>query len=234
MEKYDSIFVVTHVNCRNFPPYDPIEGPFSSVCKVLIPKVKKLETCQMPLFGFKNPIFYGKWNNDWRKQKKLKIFKFLGSLTSVKYLLDILIITFFLFRFNFLTKSRKKLVIGVDPLSCLPLVFFKKLFQYKLIFYSVDFNKNRFQNKLLQYFYEKADEISSKLSDQIWVVCESLKDYKEKHYNVKSIYIPNSQIFSIEPYRKSRKFKSGNKVAWTGTCITQRQFFLLSFFCSCL
>lgn len=223
MADFDKALVVTHIVYRKIPPYIPVLGPYSSVCGALKPMVKDVQTCQLPLSGFNDPLTYGKWG----KERKFKIPAILGKSVVLKYLIDILITIFFTARFNLKNRGKKRLIIGVDPLSCFPLIFLKKIFGYKLVFYSVDFNRYRFSNKILQKLYERADEISSRLSDQTWVVCESLKDYKKKHFGVDSIYIPNSSIFNGKLYKSDKKLKTGNKLLWTGSFLTERQFGIL-------
>lgn len=220
MKKFASALVITHVAYRNNPPYDPIEGPANSICRALGNVAENIKIVQVPIDGFKRPLIYGHSEN----QKKLKIPIFLGILTPVKYILDIILISIFTVGYNLLNIRKKKLLIGVDPLSCLPLVVFKKIFNYKLVFYSVDFNKNRSKNRILQGLYEWSDKVSSLYSDQAWVVSESLQSYKQDEYKVKSIYIPNAPIFNQELYVSNRHLKVGNKLAWSGSFLTERQF----------
>jgi len=223
MAKFDQVLIVTHIVYRKIPPYDALEGPYSSVCHALTLILKDVETCQIPLSGFNDPIIYGPW----KKSRKFQLPPVLGKLAVLKYVIDVFITTFFVIRFNLTNRNKKRLVIGVDPLSCLPLVFFKKLLGYKLVFHSVDFNKNRFKNKLLQKLYEKADEVSTKFSNQTWVVCESLQKYKKKKFNIDSFYMPNSPIFNDIFYKNGKKLKTGNKMAWTGSFLTERSFDIL-------
>lgn len=219
MPDFDKALVVTHIVYREISPYDALEGPYSSVCHALTLILKEVETCQIPLSGFNGSLIYGQW----KKGRKLKVPSFLGKLAVLKYLIDIFITVFFVIRFNLTNRNKKRLVIGIDPLSCFPLGFLKKILNYQLVFYSVDFNKNRFGNKILQRLYEKADEISARLSDQTWVVCQSLKDYKKNNYQVESFYIPNSPIYNGALYEQGKSLKTGNKMAWTGSFLTERQ-----------
>lgn len=223
MIKFDKVLVVTHLVYRKAPPFEPLEGPYSSVTESLIGLGLDVETCQIPLNGFIDSIVYGNWKN----KKLLKIPSPLGRVLWVKYFLDILITFLFLIKFNLENLHRKRLIVGIDPLSCLPLIFLKKLLNYKLVFYSVDFNRHRFKNSRLQGLYEKADELSSRFSDQVWVVCESLKNYKKTRYQIDSIYIPNSPVFSADLYEKTKNLKAGNKMAWTGSFLTERQYDIL-------
>jgi len=59
MEKIDSVLIVTHIDHRKSPPYDPIEGPYSSVAQVFQKDDYHVKTLQLPLHGFDNPFLYG-------------------------------------------------------------------------------------------------------------------------------------------------------------------------------
>ena len=209
MADFEKALVVTHIVFRKAPPYDALEGPYSSVCNSLKSSVDEVLTCQIPITGFKESVIHG----EWEKTHQLKIPTILGEIPVVKYLVDIFIVIIFAVVFSLKNKDKRKLIVGVDPLSCFPLTFLKKIFGFKLVFYSVDFNHNRFQNRLMQKLYEKADEFSTRFSNQTWVVCQSLKDYKEQNFKVNSIYIPNSSIFNAKFYLKGKKQKTGNKMA---------------------
>lgn len=222
MPYFDKTLVITHILYRNTPPHDALEGPYSSVSHALVSILQNVETCQIPLSGFNEPLIYGQWE----KSHNLKIPSFLGKLTTLKYLIDIFIIVFFTIRFNLTNRNKKRLIIGIDPLSCFPIVFLKKIFNYRLVFYSVDFNKSRFKNRLLQVLYEKADGVSTKFSDQTWVVSESLQKYKKRKFNIESFYMPNSPIFNDIFYKDGEKIKMGNKMAWTGS-LSERSFDIL-------
>lgn len=223
MPNFEKALVITHIVYRKVSPYEPLEGPYSTDCTALtLITQNNVETCQIPLFGFNNPVIYGKW----KSPRQVKILTVLGKLSALKYIVDFFIITFFLFKFCFSNRTKNKLVVGIDPLSCFPLTLFKKFLGYKLIFHSVDFSKNRFKNKLLQKLYEIADGVSTKFSDQTWVVCESLQKYKKIKFNIESFYMPNSPIFNDIFYKDGEKIKRGNKMAWTGS-ISERSLDIL-------
>lgn len=223
MLNFDKALTVTHVIYRKIPPHDALGGPYSSVCHALELILQDVETCQIPLYGFDGPVVYGQW----KKGRKFKIPSILGKVPPLKYIIDIFIVIFFVARFSLANNNKKRLVVGIDPLSCLPLVFFKKILNYRLVFYSVDFNKNRFNNKLLQKLYEKADEISARFSDQTWVVCQSLKDYKKNNYQTRSFYVPNSPVYNGALYEQAKNLKTGNKMLWMGSFLTKRQYDIL-------
>lgn len=220
MKSFEKALVITHVAYRNNPPYDPIEGPANSVCKVLRHSLPSMGFLQIPLVGFDHPLTRGHFDD----QKKTNIPAFLGLVAPVKYLIDIILVSYCIIHYSFVNRGKKKLVIGVDPLSCLPLVFFKKIFDYTLIFYSVDFNQKRFDSRMLQKLYEWANLMSSKGSDQVWVVSESLRRYQEEAYRVQALHISNAPIFDGGLFQENKHLKTGNKLAWSGSFMTDRQF----------
>ncbi len=216
-----SVLVITHIIYRKSEPYDALEGPYSSVCNALVKSGRTVETLQIPIDGYNKPLLYGSWNGETKKWKMPSVF---GIIVPLKYFFDTMLIFFYTFFYLLKHKQTNKLIIAIDPLSCFSLVLLKKLLSFKLVFYSVDFNRNRFANKYLQFLYEKADEVSTRYTDQCWVVCQSLKDYKKERFNIDSIYIPNSSPFDPSFYENGMKYKTGNKLGWTGSFLTDKQF----------
>lgn len=220
MKKFEKALVITHFMSRKSAPYDPIEGPANSVCNVLSEHFQSIGFLQLPLFGFDRPIFRGHFHNP----KETKIPAFLGRIAPIKYLIDSLLISYCIIHYCFVNKGKKKLIVAVDPLSCLPLVFFKIFFEYTLVFYSVDFNQKRFSSGILQKIYEWANKVSSQKSDQTWVVSESLQKYQKEVYGVEALHISNAPVFDGKLFQENRHLKTGNKLAWSGSFMTERQF----------
>lgn len=218
--RFKEAFVVTHIAYRTSPPFDAIEGPYSSVCNALEKIGLKVHTLQIPLFNFLVPIRYGKW----KQEKTIIVPPLLGFFTPLKYVIDGLITLLYTIKFLKRHSARKTLIVGVDPLSCFGLCLLKPLYRYSLVFYCVDYNGERFHNSFLKYVYEKIDEFCSKQADLVWAVCQALLDHKKKNYRVSAFYIPNSNTYNGTPYKKGVHMRTGNKVGWTGSCITERQF----------
>jgi len=221
----NSVFIIsTHVLFRDiYKPNEMVEGPYSSVIRSLEGKVKDIELIGIPLIGYKHPVFYGKEN----KPESVKVPQVLGEIAPIKYIVDIIATLILLVKANLKYKNENKIIVGIDPLSTLPAIILKPLFKYKLIFYSVDFNETRFKNSFMQKTYELLDKWASIHADQIWVVCDSLKNYKKKHFKVDSLYIPNSPQFDPKLSKDGKSKRKGNKLAWTGTLITDRQYGIL-------
>ncbi|OGK19462.1 hypothetical protein A2799_04850 [Candidatus Roizmanbacteria bacterium RIFCSPHIGHO2_01_FULL_39_24] len=221
--KYEKAFVVTHIAYRTNSPYDALEGPYSSVCNGLTNAKVIIDTLQIPLEGYNQPALIGRW----KKTRKLFLPKILGKIAPLKYIFDTFVVFFETRKYLQKNKNKKVLYIGVDPLSTISLVLLKKFYMFDLVFYSVDFNKHRFQNKFMQFLYEKLDEISSKQSEYVWAVCEGLVEYKKKHQKVITSYVPNSNQYTSLLFTAGYKKRTGNKMCWTGSCITPRQFSIL-------
>ncbi len=216
-------FVVTHIVYRKSEPFDALEGPYSSVCNGLTSAGLYVDTVQLPLENYDRPILVGKW----KKERKLRIPVFLGKIAPIKYIIDTLIVFYLAQDYLAKNKQNKVVYIGIDPLSTLALVVLRKFMMFELAFYAVDFNQNRFKNKIMQFLYEKADELASKKSHFVWAVCEGLVEYKRKYLHVDADYIPNSNQYDSKLFRKGKNKRTGNKMCWTGSCITPRQFAIL-------
>lgn len=210
-----NLLVITHVLYRN---KKPVAGPYTSVINAL-EKTCAIDTIKIPLLEYNDPIYYGSQKNE----KLISIPKFLGKLLPIKYLVDFVFTTILIIKFLHKSRKRESIVIGIDPLCALPAILVKTVAKLKLIFYCVDFNEHRFDSSFLQKLYEKSDEICSKYSDQTWAVCEELVNYKKFNYKISAKYIPNSFPFTEKYYEKNKDKRTGNKVVWTGSILTEKQ-----------
>lgn len=223
MKTFDAALVVTHIAYRKDSTRTSIEGPYSFLAEALSKFVKKVDVFGLPLIGYDMSVVHG----EWKCERNIRIPKLFGSWLSLKFATDTILNTLYICWWSAFNQNRNKIVIGVDPLSCLPLWILKKLLGYTLVFHCVDFNKNRFGNPLLQRAYELSDKWASKYSDETWVICEALKEYKKRVYGTQSIYIPNSVPFNGNLYKNGKDKRTGNKIVWTGSLMTNRQFDIL-------
>lgn len=212
------ILIITHI-AYNQKTGKPVEGPYTSIAKAVATlQNKSPRMLEIPLEGFKKAVVHGEFNNS----QLFSLPKIVGRIAVIKYLSDLLLS--FCYSLHFLVSAKKPaVVIGIDPVSALPLTLLRKFIPFKLIYYCVDFSKNRTSNKIMQYLYEFADRACSQNSDQVWVVCEALKEYKKEVYGVESRYIPNSFPFDPVYYENNLDVRSGNKTVWTGSILTDRQ-----------
>ena len=75
MSASSSILVVSHVIYRKNPPFDKLEGPYSSVEKALTGATKDITVCHIPIEGFHDPLTYGQLSTP----KDIRIPNFLGK-----------------------------------------------------------------------------------------------------------------------------------------------------------
>ncbi|PIS23249.1 hypothetical protein COT49_01145 [candidate division WWE3 bacterium CG08_land_8_20_14_0_20_40_13] len=217
--KNTTLIVLTHILFRQIEEKEkPVAGPYSSVIGALEQLTDKTILLGIPLSGYKNPVLIGAPKNP----KEICIPPIIGKYFPIKYLADFFISLFLLIKLLISSKG-SVVVISIDPLSTLPALILKPFFGFKLIFYCVDFNKNRFGSRLMQSGYEIADKFASIYANQVWVVCESLRKYKKEYFGVGSRYTPNSFPFDDALYRNNKTKRTGNKVVWTGSTITEKQ-----------
>jgi len=223
MEKLEelNVLVVTHLAYYR-KTSNPVPGPFSSVLESLQKiGLAKIGLLGLPLKGFEGPIIY---QID-QKKYHFQIPKFLGVVSLFKYGLDLVLSFCLTLNFLILQKReiKKSVVIAHDALVCLPLIFLRILLPFKLVFYCLDFSKNRSSNYLMQKLYEWADRVSSLKSDQTWAVCQSLISYKKDHYGADSLLISNSFPFDGSSYHRNKDKRNGRRVVWTGSILTDKQ-----------
>lgn len=223
MNKFERALIVTHIAYRREPPRLPIEGPYSTLARSLSRVVPMVETLGLPLEGFDQEVWYGTE----AQSKKIKVPPVLGVWLPAKFIFDLLITTIAVFFWSVANWGKRKIIIGIDPLSCLPLWILKDFLGYTLVFHCVDFNLKRFDNWGLQRLYELADKWATYKSDQTWVICEALKVYKKMRFQKEAYYLPNSVNFDSEIYNQGKGARTGNKMVWTGSVMTSRQFDIL-------
>lgn len=214
MNNQKQVLILSHIVFRN---EKPCEGPYSTLRDSL---KKEYDTIcfLLPLNNYLDPIVIQ--HND--KSVYYKLPKFLGDVKPVKYIVDIFL-SFFYVAYTIITgliKHKEAIIIGVDPLSALIPSIFHQLFGIKSVFYSIDFNKSRFTNPTLQTLYEKADEYACKNSSEVWNVCDALVEYRISTFGIKSLYMPNSFVYDATYLLKNSSVRTGNKVAWTGSTLT--------------
>jgi hypothetical protein len=140
MKKFDTVLVVSHIAYRAGQISEPIEGPYIFLARSLKRVIKKVAILGVPLLGYESNVVFGELG----KFTNISVPKQLGKSTFIKFTIDVLIS--FIFTVTWCIKNRNKnnLVVGVDPLSCFPLLLLKPFFGFTLVFHCVVFNKKRF------------------------------------------------------------------------------------------
>jgi len=119
--------------------------------------------------------------------KKIKLIGYLPD--SLRYLAEIV------FNGIYLLYYQPTAVIAIDPLSCFVPALFKKIGLIKKVFFiTPDFTKQRFGNRLLNFFYCILDKFCTLNSDKNLCCSKTVISYKEKIYKRSSgvyVHLPN-------------------------------------------
>ena len=120
-------------------------------------------------------------------------YDFHKNLPNVlRYVIDLFSIKLFL-------NSRKiPVIIAVDPLNFLYAFLLKKIGRVKkIVFYTLDYGYQRFDNSVLNRVYHSLDRFAARRSDESWSACKRIVDVRRKQgvEESRNIYMPNSPIF---------------------------------------
>lgn len=84
------------------------------------------------------------------------------------------------------------LYIGIDPLNTLPGLVLKLLGKTsKTVFYTADYAKSRFDNRVLNTIYHLLDRLACQYSDEVWNVSSRIVDVRKK------MRIPENKLFFV-------------------------------------
>jgi len=100
--------------------------------------------------------------------------------------------------------------IGVDPLNAFTGVLLKKVSKIdKVIFYTADYSKKRFSNKILNYLYHTVDRYCVKNVDEVWNVSSRIRDVRKNMglIDSKNIFLPNVPSDEYKNYTTNKKNK---------------------------
>lgn len=126
------------------------------------------------------------------------------------YILDI----FLTFYFVLLAKTKFDLCVALDNLNTVSVLPFKKFgIIKKLVFYTIDYNPQRFENKTLNNIYHFLDRLACYYADAIWVLSKKMDKARAKNkVNIKkmkpSILLPmgaNLERIKTLPFAKIQR-----------------------------
>lgn len=193
------IFISTHATLIDGKIY---ESPSNTLIEILKKNKEDFFFLRHSMDGKLPSIVYEYEKGDLIKEKKLFV---LSRIAPLRYLTEIL--SSFLF-FLFLDKTKKIIYIGADPLNAFTGVLLKKIGKIKkVIFYTADYSKERFKNKVLNFFYHAIDRFCVKNSDQVWNVSSRIVKIRkeQKLSDDKNIFVPNVPSSEYEKYLNKNK-----------------------------
>lgn len=184
-------------------------GPPQEVRDFFLPKVKKIYYIEHPF-----PQADDKHSSiTIYENGKLKKQIFTPSISGPQMLFYILDI-FLTFYFVLLAKSKFDLCVSLDNLNTVSVLPFKKFgIIKKLVFYTIDYNPQRFENKTLNNIYHFLDRLACYYADAIWVLSKKMDKTRAKNkVNIKrmkpSILLPmgaNLERIKTLPFAKIQR-----------------------------
>lgn len=199
--KKAKILLITHFN---FTDAGPIHGPVDSITSYLQRK-------KIPYLLIAHPLYVGAkaFSEDFNGKRAKK--REFGLTAKLPLPIKSLIETYY--SISLVSRRRFKLVVAIDPLNCFAALILKRLNRItKVIFYTVDYAKMRFPNKLFNFLYHITDLYCVKNAGTVWNVSTRIIDVRKKQGVEKrrNIFVPNSPSFSSikrSPANKVDRFK---------------------------
>lgn len=173
--------------------------------------VESLKLLNRP-FMFVRHSMNGDFNSEVFKHDGSSIFHdnlipFPIKISFLRYFFEIFFTVIYFLR-EFHRKNDIEVFFGVDPLNTVSGLILRRLrVVKKVIFYSVDYSKDRFDNKILNFLYQKLDSTCTLNSDEVWSVSTRIVDLRRKMglEDSKNIYIPNVPSDEYKKYLNNKK-----------------------------
>src|SRR3989344_3103160 len=173
LSKDSSVLILSHFYKRT----QSGGGPPQEIRDFFLPKVKSI-------YYIEHPVPYATDHRSSMTVYENGAFKrqlFTPSLVGpqiVFYMLDPLITLYFLI----IARVGFDLCVALDNLNTVSVLHFKKVgIIKKLVFYTIDYNPKRFENKTLNSIYHFIDRLACYHSDKIWILSEKMITARKKN-----------------------------------------------------
>lgn len=121
----------------------------------------------------------------------------------LSFLFDSFLTTYWIIK----QKEKINVLIAVDCLNAFSALFLKKLGKVdKVIFYSMDFNPIRFNNRLFNSIFHKIEEVCVKNADEVWNVSPKIAEGREKFLSISQKKYPQKVVSSGIWIKKVKQF----------------------------
>lgn len=179
---------------------------------LIIKNWKEISYIGLPLLENKKYIF-----EFYKNGKKREIVKFKSPPIPnlIRYFCDPFVVLYFS-----LKKGKKNIFIGVDPLNAVVGVVLRKIkWVDYVVFYSIDFVPQRFENKFINSIYHNLEKFCVKNSNESWNVSPRISKGREKFLKInykkyKQKVVPIG-IWKNEISKKT-KFKNKHQILFIG------------------
>lgn len=196
-------------------------GPSHSLEDFLKDKVQKLLFIGHPFVYAKDTRSHYRYYMNGKLIKEKYYFSFKGSqvLSQLKDTILNLILN--------LKIGKIDLFVGVDSTNACAGILLKKIgVVKKVVFYTIDYVPQRFENKFLNSIYHNLDKIAVEQSDSVWNLSSIMVDEREskgisKKFRSKQIVVPvgtegNIKIVSLEKTKKNHIVHMGHLIKKQG------------------
>lgn len=186
-------------------------GPPQEIRDYFLSKVKKIYYIEHP-FPYANDHRSSMTVYENGKVKKRIFVPAIIGPQIFFYLYDIFITLYFLI----LAKTKFDLCIALDNLNTVSVLPFKKLgIIKKLLFYTIDYNPQRFENKMLNNIYHFLDRLACYNVDKIWILSKRMVTARKKNKvdskkSAKSVLLPmgaNLSRIKILPLERINRYQ---------------------------
>ncbi len=191
LELNKSIIISTHVYSW---------GPAQDLRDYLVKnKIKKVIFIGHPLFF--DPKLQGSGYELYGDGKKIQ--QYYGKIKKSPLLISLLHDLFFTIFWTLRFGKKWDVFFGSDNLNAMAGVILKKCgFVKTVIYYVIDYNPQRFENKILNYAYHWIDRFCVKYSDETWNVSPRMSMARKKYFNFTA---PNQKTVPIGMWFKRIK-----------------------------
>lgn len=194
------IITTAHASFVNGKIY---EAPANTITEILKNKKENFIFIRHSIDGQMPSIIYYYKDGNPAAEKRLFV---ISRVAPLRYISEIIATGVY-----FLSRSHKDAVyIGVDPLNCVTGILLKKIGKFKkVVFFTVDYSKTRFKNKILNSIYHAVDRFCARNADEIWNVSLRIQKVREalEVSAEKNIFVPNIPSEDYKKYSANAKEK---------------------------
>lgn len=166
---------------------EPVHGTGTEITTFLESKKKEYIYIQHSLFNTTATVLA-------QYSQSGKSNRFIG-ITHLPFFLKLIQEFVIIFYVTLKIKNVVPIFLAVDPFNACAGIILKKIGKVNyVIYYTADYSPQRFENKIMNYFYHGMDRFSVFHADQVWNVSTRIQKVRRSQglANEKNIFVPNS------------------------------------------
>ncbi len=198
-----------------------VKGAIQELDEYLISHNNKTIHLSHPLTEYNKNLITNVYSNG-KIQKRIKLISKILPLNTIQ----IGLINFFLIYKN---RKKIKIILAANCINTFCAILIKKIFNLKIniVYYSIDYVKNRFSNSFYNFIYRKIEKYSSINADMIWNLTDRMSKARKNYLFVNKKYLTPQITVPIGVHKREnyniKKINSNpTKVVFMGT-ISKKQ-----------